>query len=34
VFRTRCPLASHACAETVPLPREIRPAHFAACIKL
>jgi peptide/nickel transport system ATP-binding protein len=34
VFRTRCPLASSACSETVPLPREIRPAHFAACIKL
>jgi len=34
VFRTRCPLASVECAATVPVPREIRPGHFAACIKL
>jgi peptide/nickel transport system ATP-binding protein len=34
VFRTRCPLASAECAKTVPAPREIRPGHFGACIKL
>jgi peptide/nickel transport system ATP-binding protein len=34
VFHTRCPLASEACKMTVPELREVRPRHFAACIKL
>jgi len=34
VFRTRCPLASAECAQTVPSLRELRPGHRAACIKL
>ena len=34
VFNTRCPLASEECRQTVPLLREIRPDHFAACIKI
>ena len=34
VFHTRCPRASAACQESVPELREIRPGHFAACIKL
>ena len=34
VFRTRCPLASAECADTVPALREFRPGHRAACIKL
>jgi peptide/nickel transport system ATP-binding protein len=33
VFHTRCPLASAECRETVPALREVRPGHFAACIK-
>lgn len=34
VFHTRCPRASTECQESVPELREIRPGHFAACIKL
>jgi peptide/nickel transport system ATP-binding protein len=34
VFHTRCPRASQACTEQVPQLREIRPGHFAACIKV
>ena len=34
VFHTRCPLASAECALAVPELREIKPGHFAACIKL
>ena len=34
VFNTRCPLASAECRETVPQPREVRPGHFVACIKV
>ena len=34
VFHTRCPRASAECQESVPELREIRPGHFAACIKL
>jgi peptide/nickel transport system ATP-binding protein len=34
VFHTRCPLASEECKMTVPALREVRPRHFAACIKL
>jgi peptide/nickel transport system ATP-binding protein len=34
VFNTRCPWASEECRTTVPELREIRPGHFAACIKV
>ena len=34
VFHTRCPLATDECKMTVPELREVRPRHFAACIKL
>jgi peptide/nickel transport system ATP-binding protein len=34
VFHTRCPMASAECRETGPMPREIKPGHFAACIKV
>ena len=34
VFHTRCPLASEACKMEVPALREIRPGHYAACIKV
>ena len=34
VFHTRCPLASAECKLAVPELREVRPQHFAACIKL
>jgi peptide/nickel transport system ATP-binding protein len=34
VFHTRCPLASEECKMTVPELREVRPRHFAACIKV
>ena len=34
VFNTRCPLASEECRRTVPPLREIRPDHFAACLKI
>jgi peptide/nickel transport system ATP-binding protein len=34
VFHTRCPMASEECKMTVPELREIRPGHFAACIKV
>ena len=34
VFHTRCPLASAECKLAVPELREVRPRHFAACIKL
>ncbi|HLJ64614.1 MAG TPA: oligopeptide/dipeptide ABC transporter ATP-binding protein, partial [Stellaceae bacterium] len=30
-FRTNCPKAVSRCAAEVPLMREIRPGHFAAC---
>src|SRR3954463_257938 len=33
-FRTRCPYAISACAETEPQLMEIKPAHFAACIRI
>jgi peptide/nickel transport system ATP-binding protein len=34
VFHTRCPWASEECREVVPELREIRPGHYAACIKV
>jgi len=34
VFHTRCPKAGPECRQTVPDLREIRPGHFAACIKV
>jgi peptide/nickel transport system ATP-binding protein len=34
VFNTRCPLASQECREIVPPLREVKPGHYAACIKV
>jgi peptide/nickel transport system ATP-binding protein len=34
VFHTRCPLASEECKMQIPELREIRPKHYAACIKI
>jgi peptide/nickel transport system ATP-binding protein len=34
VFHTRCPLASEECKMVEPELREVRPKHFAACIKI
>ena len=34
VFHTRCPRADEKCKMAVPPLREVRPKHFAACIKL
>jgi peptide/nickel transport system ATP-binding protein len=34
VFHTRCPLATDECKQSVPQWREVRPGHFAACIKI
>ena len=34
VFHTRCPLAEAKCKIKRPLLREVRPGHFAACIKI
>ena len=34
VFNTRCHIASEECRREVPPLREVRPGHFAACIKL
>ncbi len=32
-FRSRCRYAQAACAEAVPMLREVRPGHFSACIR-
>jgi peptide/nickel transport system ATP-binding protein len=34
VFNTRCPLAGPECRTVVPPLRELKPGHFAACIKI
>jgi len=34
VFRARCALATAECGESVPALREIKPGHYAACLKL
>ena len=34
VFHSRCPLATDECKIAVPELREVRPHHYAACIKL
>jgi len=33
-FRTRCPFAIEDCAKVIPELREIKPNHFAACIRV
>jgi oligopeptide/dipeptide ABC transporter ATP-binding protein len=33
VFRTRCPMAIADCARIVPVPTEVSPGHFSACIR-
>ena len=33
-FHTRCPYAIEACKEVVPVLVEIKPNHFAACIRI
>jgi peptide/nickel transport system ATP-binding protein len=34
VFHTRCPMAIDECARIVPELREVRPRHYAACIRI
>jgi oligopeptide/dipeptide ABC transporter ATP-binding protein len=34
VFHPRCPIAIPECAQTVPPLREVRPGHWAACIRV
>ena len=34
VFHTRCPIATSECRVEIPVLREIRPGHSAACIKV
>ena len=34
VFKGRCPRATAECGESVPPLREIKPGHYAACLKL
>jgi len=33
VFRTRCPHAIEACAQTVPVLEQVGPGHFSACLR-
>ena len=33
-FHTRCPYAIEACKEVIPALVEIKPKHFAACIRI
>jgi oligopeptide/dipeptide ABC transporter ATP-binding protein len=33
-FRTRCPYAIEECSKVMPVLREIRPKHWAACIRI
>ena len=33
VFRTRCPMAIADCAKVIPVPTEVSPGHFSACIR-
>ncbi|HEY9404053.1 MAG TPA: oligopeptide/dipeptide ABC transporter ATP-binding protein [Pyrinomonadaceae bacterium] len=33
-FHTRCPYAVEACREVVPALAQIKPAHFAACVRI
>jgi oligopeptide/dipeptide ABC transporter ATP-binding protein len=33
-FRTRCPYAIEECAQTAPVLRQIKPDHWAACIRI
>lgn len=33
-FRTRCPIADEGCSRQVPALRQMRPGHFAACLKI
>jgi len=34
VFHTRCPIATEDCRRIVPEPREVRPGHLVACLKV
>jgi len=34
VFNTRCPMAIDECRRVVPVLREVRPGHYAACIRV
>lgn len=34
VFHPRCPIADEKCTQTIPELREVRPGHWAACLKV